>query len=103
MNPNELTKWREECTSDLRSIKTDVEWIKKSVDGISQRTLYVESQVAWLKGVGFILPILLAGLLSLVVSLAFSGCEYTSTSEENMTEKDLEEEMEFDPADWIIF
>ena len=71
MNRQELTDWREIVKTDLAEVKTDVKWIKENLGRMDARQSSIEKQVAWLKGVGSLVGVILGSVLALVSSVVF--------------------------------
>jgi|TARA_R110002020_G_scaffold184480_1_gene381488 hypothetical protein len=71
MNGQELTDWREIVKTDLAEVKTDVKWIKDNLGRMDARQSSIEKQVAWLKGVGSLVGVILGSVLALVSSVVF--------------------------------
>ena len=71
MNGKELTDWREHLKTDLAEVKTDVKWIKSYLGKLDERQSDLAKQVAWLKGVGSLVGVILGSILALVSSVVF--------------------------------
>ena len=78
MNGHELNNWRENCTAEhwqmeaiLTEVKTDVKWIKDYIRKLDGRQDSLTKQVAWLKGVGSLVGVILGSVLALVSSVVF--------------------------------
>ena len=71
MNGKELTDWREHLKTDLTEVKTDVKWIKSYLGKLDERQSDLEKQVAWLKGLGSLVGVILGSVLALVSSVVF--------------------------------
>ena len=71
MNGQELTNWRESLKTDLTEVKTDVRWIKNNLGRMDARQDRLASQVAWLRGVGSLVGVILGSVLALVGSVVF--------------------------------
>ena len=69
MNGIELDHWRETVATNLSELKTDVRWIKAHLGKIDVRQGSLERQVAWLKGVGSFVGLVIGSVLALVVNL----------------------------------
>jgi|TARA_Y100000310_G_scaffold102770_1_gene100935 hypothetical protein len=71
MNGKELTDWRQNITADLSELKTDVKWIKENLGRLDVRQTDITKQVAWLRGMGSLVGIILGSVLALVSSVVF--------------------------------
>ena len=71
MNGKELTDWRESLKTDLAEVKTDVKWIKGYLGKLDERQDNLTKQVAWLKGLGSLVGVILGSVLALVSSVVF--------------------------------
>ena len=71
MNGQELTDWREHLKTDLAEVKTDVKWIKGYLGKLDERQDNLTKQVAWLKGLGSLVGVILGSVLALVSSVVF--------------------------------
>ena len=71
MNGKELTDWRESLKTDLTEVKTDVKWIKGYLRKLDERQSDLAKQVAWLRGMGSLVGIILGSVLALVSSVVF--------------------------------
>ena len=71
MNGQELTEWRESLKTDLAEVKTDVKWIKENLGRLDARQGDLTKQVAWLRGLGSLVGIILGSVLALVSSVVF--------------------------------
>ena len=71
MNGQELTEWRESLKTDLAEVKTDVKWIKENLGRLDVRQTDITKQVAWLRGMGSLVGIILGSVLALVSSVVF--------------------------------
>jgi hypothetical protein len=71
MNGKELTDWREHLKTDLTEVKTDVKWIKSYLGKLDERQDNLTKQVAWLKGLGSLVGVILGSVLALVSSVVF--------------------------------
>jgi hypothetical protein len=71
MNGKELTDWRESLKTDLTEVKTDVKWIKDYLGKLDERQSDLAKQVAWLKGLGSLVGVILGSVLALVSSVVF--------------------------------
>ena len=71
MNGKELTDWRESLKTDLTEVKTDVKWIKRYLGKLDERQSDLTKQVAWLKGLGSLVGVILGSVLALVSSVVF--------------------------------
>tara|TARA_R110002020_G_scaffold54691_1_gene152314 strand:+ start:288 stop:509 length:222 start_codon:yes stop_codon:yes gene_type:complete len=73
MNGQELIDWREIVKTDLAEVKTDVKWIKDNLGRMDARQSSIEKQVAWLKGVGSFVGIILAAVLAFVTRVVMGN------------------------------
>ena len=73
MNGKELTDWRESLKTDLTEVKTDVKWIKGYLRKLDERQSDLTKQVAWLRGLGSLVGVILGSVLALVSSVVFGG------------------------------
>ena len=71
MNGQELTDWRDNLKTDLAEVKTDVKWIKGYLGKLDERQDNLTKQVAWLKGLGSLVGVILGSVLALVSSVVF--------------------------------
>ncbi len=71
MNGQELTDWRDNLKTDLTEVKTDVKWIKSYLGKLDERQDNLTKQVAWLKGLGSLVGVILGSILALVSSVVF--------------------------------
>ena len=71
MNGKELTDWRDNLKTDLTEVKTDVKWIKSYLGQLDERQDNLTKQVAWLKGLGSLVGVILGSILALVSSVVF--------------------------------
>ena len=71
MNGKELTDWRDNLKTDLTEVKTDVKWIKSYLGKLDERQDNLTKQVAWLKGLGSLVGVILGSILALVSSVVF--------------------------------
>ncbi len=113
MNGQELTNWRENCTAEhwqmeaiLTEVKTDVKWIKDYIRKLDGQQDSLTKQVAWLRGLGSLVGIILGSVLALVSSIVFTGCSYEGL-DRNDTIVDPKEEKTEDPSfnatDWVLY
>ena len=106
MNGKELTDWRESLKTDLTEVKTDVKWIKSYLGKLDERQSDLAKQVAWLRGLGSLVGIILGSVLALVSSIVFTGCSYEGL-DSNDTIVDPKEEKTEDPSfnatDWVLY
>jgi len=113
MNGQELTNWRENCTAEhwqmeaiLTEVKTDVKWIKDYIRKLDGQQDSLTKQVAWLRGLGSLVGIILGSVLALVSSIVFTGCSYEGL-DSNDTIVDPKEEKTEDPSfnatDWVLY
>jgi len=102
MNGKEINHWRESVTSDLSSVKTDVRWIKNNLSRMDARQDHLATQVAWLKGVGSLVGLLLGSLLSLVASVVFTGCVYEGWDRDDIIVEPIEQSEGDDPSALLI-
>ena len=113
MNGQELTNWRENCTAEhwqmeaiLTEVKTDVKWIKSYIRKLDGRQDSLTKQVAWLRGMGSLVGVILGSVLALVSSIVFTGCSYEGL-DSNDTIVDPKEEKTEDPSfnatDWVLY
>ena len=73
MNGQELIDWREIVKTDLAEVKTDVKWIKDNLGRMDARQSSIEKQVAWLKGGGSFVGIILAAVLAFVTRVVMGN------------------------------
>ena len=106
MNGQELTDWRDNLKTDLAEVKTDVKWIKSYLGKLDERQSDLAKQVAWLKGLGSLVGVILGSVLALVSSIVFTGCSYEGL-DSNDTIVDPKEEKTEDPSfnatDWVLY
>ena len=106
MNGQELTDWRDNLKTDLAEVKTDVKWIKGYLRKLDERQSDLTKQVAWLRGMGSLVGIILGSVLALVSSIVFTGCSYEGL-DSNDTIVDPKEEKTEDPSfnatDWVLY
>jgi len=106
MNGQELTDWRDNLKTDLAEVKTDVKWIKSYLGKLDERQSDLTKQVAWLRGLGSLVGIILGSVLALVSSIVFTGCSYEGL-DSNDTIVDPKEEKTEDPSfnatDWVLY
>ena len=69
MNGKSLIEWRESISTDLSSVKTDVEWIKDNLGRLDEKQSNLEAQVAWLKGLGSVVSVILGSVLAWVINI----------------------------------
>ena len=106
MNGQELTDWRDNLKTDLAEVKTDVKWIKDYIRKLDGQQDSLTKQVAWLRGMGSLVGIILGSVLALVSSIVFTGCSYEGL-DSNDTIVDPKEEKTEDPSfnatDWVLY
>ena len=71
MNNAEVNEWRENLKSDLSVVRNDVEWIKENLGRMDVRQTDLTKQVAWLRGLGSLVGVILGSVLALVSSVVF--------------------------------
>ena len=102
MNGKELTDWRENITADLTEVKTDVKWIKENLGRLDARQGDLTKQVAWLKGLGSLVGIILGSVLALVSSVVFTGCVYEGRDRDDIIVEPIEQSEGDDPSALLI-
>ena len=107
MNGKELTDWRESLKTDLTEVKTDVKWIKGYLRKLDERQSDLTKQVAWLRGMGSLVGIILGSVLALVSSIVFTGCAYEGWDRDDIiVEPETEQKTQdpgFNASDWISY
>ena len=107
MNGKELTDWRESLKTDLTEVKTDVKWIKGYLRKLDERQSDLTKQVAWLRGLGSLVGIILGSVLALVSSIVFTGCAYEGWDRDDIiVEPETEQKTQdpgFNASDWILY
>ena len=107
MNGKELTDWRESLKTDLTEVKTDVKWIKGYLRKLDERQSDLTKQVAWLRGMGSLVGIILGSVLALVSSIVFTGCAYEGWDRDDIiVEPEAEQKTQdpgFNASDWILY
>jgi hypothetical protein len=107
MNGKELTDWRESLKTDLTEVKTDVKWIKGYLRKLDERQSDLTKQVAWLRGMGSLVGIILGSVLALVSSIVFTGCAYEGWDRDDIiVEPETEQKTQdpgFNASDWILY
>ena len=90
----------------LTEVKTDVKWIKDYIRKLDGQQDSLTKQVAWLRGLGSLVGIILGSVLALVSSIVFTGCSYEGL-DRNDTIVDPKEEKTEDPSfnatDWVLY
>jgi len=90
----------------LTEVKTDVKWIKDYIRKLDGQQDSLTKQVAWLRGMGSLVGIILGSVLALVSSIVFTGCSYEGL-DSNDTIVDPKEEKTEDPSfnatDWVLY
>ena len=102
MNGKELTDWRENITADLTEVKTDVKWIKENLGRLDVRQTDITKQVAWLRGMGSLVGIILGSVLALVSSVVFTGCVYEGWDRDDIIVEPIEQSEGDDPSALLI-
>jgi hypothetical protein len=102
MNGQELTEWRESLKTDLAEVKTDVKWIKENLGRLDERQSDLAKQVAWLKGLGSLVGIILGSVLALVSSVVFTGCVYEGWDRDDIIVEPIEQSEGDDPSALLI-